>query len=74
MNSADLRCWLTLPKRVLWARVDRPASGELSVALSDGRTVGPVALAAGAVSVVRIRTASAGTEPAVLTFSIPAPG
>ncbi len=68
-NSADLRCWLTLPKRVLWARVDRPASGDISIRMSDGQAI-TVKVPDEAVSVVRIRTVNAGTKPSVMMFAI----
>lgn len=74
LNSADLRCWLTLPKRVLWARVDRPESGAISLTLSDGRAIGPIAIPAGPATVIRVRSVAAGTQPAVLVFPIPNPG
>ena len=69
-NSADLRCWLTLPKRVLWCRVNRPESGVISLTMSDGKTIGPVPIPSAPVTVIRVRTVNAGTDPAVMTFTI----
>ncbi|MSR34702.1 MAG: hypothetical protein EXS12_07925 [Phycisphaerales bacterium] len=73
-NSADLRCWLTLPKRVLWCRVNRPESGTISITMSDGKTIGPVQIPAATVTVIRVRTVNAGTDPAVMSFAIASPG
>ena len=69
VNSADLRCWLTLPKKVLWTRVDRPASGDISIRMSDGQIIS-VKVPDELVSVLRIRTVNAGTKPSVMIFAI----
>ena len=70
-NSADLRTWLTLPKRVLYASFAAPADGQVSVELSDGRAIGPIATESDGLTIVHVRSPGPAAEPAVRTMRIP---
>ncbi|MFM1823592.1 MAG: hypothetical protein RI967_1858 [Planctomycetota bacterium] len=70
-NSADLRTWLTLPKRVLYASFPAPADGQLSIDLPDGRTIGPIATESDGLTIVHVRSPGPAAEPAVRTMRFP---
>jgi len=63
MNSADLRCWLTLPKQWMVARLPRPASGKLSVALGDGQRLDALELPDAPFALVYLKSVRSGTVP-----------
>jgi hypothetical protein len=73
MNSADLRCWLTLPKQWMVARLPRPASGKLSVALGDGQRVDGVELPDQTFSIVYLKSVRSGTKPLCHVLPLAAP-
>ncbi len=70
-NSADLRTWLTLPKRVLYASFPAPADGQVTLELDDGRTIGPIETESNGLTVVHLRAPGPAAEPAVRTIRIP---
>jgi hypothetical protein len=72
MNSADLRCWLTLPKQWLAARMPRPASGQVDVTLGDGQRISGIRLPDTPVSIVYLKSVRAGTRPLVHVMPVPA--
>jgi hypothetical protein len=74
MNSADLRCWLTLPKQWLAARLPRPDSGTLSVVLGDGQRLDGLALPDAPVSIVYLKSVRSGTRPLHCVFAVPKDG
>ncbi|NBX26297.1 MAG: hypothetical protein EBQ99_09685 [Planctomycetes bacterium] len=74
MNSADLRCWLTLPKQWLAARLPRPDSGTLSVVLGDGQRLDGLALPDAPVSIVYLKSVRSGTRPLHCVFAVPNDG
>jgi hypothetical protein len=74
MNSADLRCWLTLPKQWLAVRLPRPDSGTLSVALGDGQRLDALALPDAPVSIVYLKSVRSGTRPLHWVFAVPNDG
>ena len=63
MNSADLRCWLTLPKQWMLARLPRPASGRLSVALGDGQRLDGLEIPDAPFTIVHVKSVRSGTVP-----------
>jgi uncharacterized protein len=70
-NSADLRIWLTLPKRVLYARLPAPADGVVEVELEGGQRIGPISVESNGASIVHVRVPRAGATPAVHTMRFP---
>jgi hypothetical protein len=74
MNSADLRCWLTLPKAWLAARLSRPESGTLSVVLGDGQRIEGLTLPDAPVSIVYLKSVRSGTRPLHVVFPVPTDG
>ncbi|MEY3020829.1 MAG: hypothetical protein RIS86_25, partial [Planctomycetota bacterium] len=70
-NSADLRTWLTLPKRVLYASFPAPADGQVTLELDDGRTIGPIETESNGLTIVHLRAPGPAAEPAVRTIRIP---
>lgn len=70
-NSADLRVWLTLPKRVLYARLPAPADGMIEIDLEGGQRIGPISVESNGASIVHIRAPRAGVAPAVRTMRFP---
>jgi hypothetical protein len=70
-NSADLRIWLTLPKRVLYARLAAPADGVIEVELEGGQRIGPISVESNGASIVHVRAPRAGAAPAVHTMRFP---
>lgn len=73
MNSADLRSWVTLPKQWLVARVPRPPSGVLHLALGDGQRIDGIQLPDRPFSVVYVKTVRSGTRPVWHVLSLTAP-
>ena len=63
MNSADLRCWLTLPKQWMVARLPRPENGTLSVVLGDGQRLDGLRVPDAPFTLVHVKTVRAGTPP-----------
>ena len=63
MNSADLRCWLTLPKQWMVARLPRPACGKLSVALGDGQRLDNLEIPDAPYTLVHVKSVRSGTVP-----------
>ena len=72
MNSADLRCWLTLPKQWLAVRMPRPASGQVEVVLGDGQRIPGIRLPDEPVSIVYLKSVRAGTPPLIQVMPVPA--
>lgn len=67
-NNADLRTWLTLPKKVLYARFPAPAEGPVEIELADGQKIGPIEVESKGATIVHVRTPRAGVVPAVRTM------
>ena len=74
MNSADLRCWLTLPKAWLAVRLPRPESGTLHVVMGDGQRLDGLVLPDAAVSIVYLKSVRSGTRPLHAIFPVPTDG
>ena len=70
-NSADLRIWLTLPKRVLYARLPAPADGMVEIELEGGQRIGPISVESNGATIVHVRAPSVGAVPAVRTMRFP---
>lgn len=70
-NSADLRTWLTLPKRVHYARVAAPSDGTVLIELDGGARVGPIAVESDGLTIVHLRAPASGRPPAVRTMRFP---
>lgn len=70
-NSADLRIWLTLPKRVLYARLPAPSDGSLEIDLEGGQRIGPISVESNGATIVHVRAPRAGVAPAVRTMRFP---
>jgi len=71
MNSADLRCWSTLPKQWLLARLPRPTSGKISVVLGDGQRLENLELPDNPISIVYLKSVRAGTKPICHVMPVP---
>lgn len=69
-NSADLRIWNTLPKQVLYARMERPQSGVVNIVGSDGQRIGPVTCIPNGITLIHVRTPAAGVPVASQTMHI----
>jgi hypothetical protein len=70
-NNADLRIWLTLPKKVLYARFPAPADGLVEIDLGDGQRIGPIETESGGATIVHVRAPAMGATPAVRTMRFP---
>jgi len=68
LNSADLRTWTTLPKRVLSARVPVPPDRRLMITVDGGETIGPIECPVGHATIVHLRGTAAGRPCAVRTL------
>jgi hypothetical protein len=68
VNSADLRTWTTLPKRVLSARVPVPPDRRITIAVDGGETIGPIECPVGHTTIVHLRGTAAGRPCAVRTL------
>jgi len=68
LNSADLRTWTTLPKRVLSARVPVPPDRRITIAVDGGETIGPIECPVGHATIVHLRGTAAGRPCAVRTL------
>jgi hypothetical protein len=73
MNSADLRCWLTLPKQWMVARLPRPESGTLSVVLGDGQRLEGLQIPDAPFTLVHVKSVRAGTPPIHAIMPLNAP-
>ncbi|MBK9138359.1 MAG: hypothetical protein IPM17_06275 [Verrucomicrobia bacterium] len=69
VNIADTRSWTTLPKEFQVARINTPASRQLTVAAPGGQSLN-VALIDGVVNVVYVKSVSAGTPLLVSQFKL----
>ncbi len=69
-NSADLRIWNTLPKQVWYARMERPASGSVTLTGNDGVRVGPVACIPNGITLIHIRTPAPGAPVSTQTMRL----
>ena len=67
-NSADLRTWLTLPKRVYYARCPAPADGVLTIQLGNGYILAPISVESTGATLVHVRLPSTGAQPVVRTM------
>jgi hypothetical protein len=67
-NSADLRTWTTLPKRVFSARMPVPADRRLTISVDGGETIGPIECPVGHTTIVHLRGTAAGRPCAVRTL------
>ncbi len=71
VNSADLRIWLTLPKRVLYASFPAPApalgttTASIEIDLGDGQRIGPIATESNQSTLVHVRVPRAGVAPSI---------
>ena len=71
VNSADLRIWLTLPKRVLYASFPAPApamgttTASIEIDLGDGQRIGPIATESNQSTIVHVRVPRAGVAPSI---------
>jgi len=72
-NSADLRIWNTLPKRVLYARMERPVSGRVTLLGADGVRIGPIECIPNGITLIHVRTPAPGVPAASQTIHIPYP-
>lgn len=68
MNSADLRTWTTLPKKVLWARAAVPTDRRVTVTIDSGETIGPIECPPGRSTIIHLRGTAAGRPCAVRTL------
>jgi hypothetical protein len=68
LNSADLRTWTTLPKRVLSARVPVPVDRRITIAVDGGETIGPIECPVGHATIVHLRGTAVGRPCAVRTL------
>ncbi|MBM4109802.1 MAG: hypothetical protein FJ254_00380 [Phycisphaerae bacterium] len=68
LNSADLRTWTTLPKRVLSARIPVPADRRITIAVDGGETIGPIECPIGHTTIIHLRGTAAGRPCAVRTL------
>jgi len=68
LNSADLRTWTTLPKRVLSARVPVPPDRRITIAVDGGETIGPIECPIGHSTIFHLRGTAAGRPCAVRTL------
>lgn len=66
-TAADERCWTSLPKRVMLARVQRPADGQISIC-ADGAPVATVTIPSGSAMVI-VTKPSVYAPAAVQTIS-----
>jgi hypothetical protein len=73
MNSADLRCWLTLPKQWMVARLPRPESGTISVVLGDGQRLDGLAIPDAPFTLVHVKSVRSGTPPIHAIMPLNAP-
>jgi hypothetical protein len=64
-SSLETRVWQGLPKKWYAARVDRPASGHLTVLGADGTKVVSIDVPASRMALVHVRTPSRNAIPAV---------
>ncbi len=69
VNIADTRSWTTLPKEFQVARVNTPASRQLTVSASGGQSLN-VTLVDGVVNVVYVKSVAAGTPLLVSQFKL----
>jgi hypothetical protein len=69
VNIADTRSWTTLPKEFQVARVNTPASRQLTVAAPGGQSLN-VTLVDGVVNVVYVKSVAAGTPLLVSQFKL----
>lgn len=70
-NSADLRIWLTLPKKVLYARLPAPAEGPIEIELGDGQRIGPIAVESDGATIVHLRAPRIGAPASLRTMRFP---
>lgn len=68
VNSADLRTWTTLPKKVLVARMPVPPDRVLTIVVDGGETIGPLECPAGRTTIIHLRGTAAGKPCAVRTL------
>ncbi len=68
LNSADLRTWTTLPKRVLSARVPVPPDRRIMIAIDGGEAIGPIECPVGHSTIVHLRGTAVGRPCAVRTL------
>ena len=73
MNSADLRCWLTLPKQWMVARLPRPESGTISIVLGDGQRLEGLAIPDVPFTLVHVKSVRGGTPPIHAIMPLNAP-
>ncbi len=69
-NSADLRIWNTLPKQVMYARMERPTSGSVTLVGHDGVRVGPVTCIPNGITLIHVRTPAQGAPVAAQTMHL----
>lgn len=67
-NIADLRSWVTLPKKYSYIRIPTPESGHLS--LTVGAVQQELTVAPGAVNIVMVRSVSPLARPIVSQFKL----
>ena len=70
-NSADLRIWLTLPKKVLYARLPAPPEGPIEIELGDGQRIGPIAVESNGATIVHLRAPRPGAPASLRTMRFP---